>query len=303
MFTNIVAAAALVATVSAGSNFASDPNQYNGNSSCDASLTTTVKVVNRCPYDVYLWSVLKGMGCPSSDAVVLKTGDYYRENYRPAYEGSGVSLKLSKENSCGSDSIAQLEYYIDNSDQYGANYLDMSYVNCQSKECPTADLGYYLISGNQEGYSDIAGATANTGGPICPILSCDGWESCSGCSYILPDDTQTKSCNKDAPLTLYMCGSEAPGDESSYPSSSAAASSSSQVKSSSSAAQSSSSSPPPTSAAYVQKAEITQAPAESSSKPVNVKTEVVYVTEYAYVNAKRHAHAHAHGQRHQHFRA
>jgi hypothetical protein len=298
--TNFLATAALVAAVSA--DFSSDPNQYNGNSSCDASLTTTVKVVNRCPYDVYLWSVLKGMGCPSSDAVVLKTGDFYHENYRAPYQDAGVSLKLSKEDSCGTTSIAQLEYFIDSSDQYGANYLDMSYVNCQSKDCPTADLGYYLISGNQAGYSDIAGASATTDSTICPILSCSDFESCSGCSYVNPDDTQTKSCNKDAPLTLYLCGAEAPGDESSYPSSSAAGASSSQAKSSTPLASSSSSSSSSSAEAYVQKAEITSAPVASSKAP-NVKTEVVYVTEYAYVNAKRHAHAHVHGQRHQHFRA
>jgi hypothetical protein len=285
---NLAAAAALVATAVAASDFANDPNQYNGNSTCDESSTKRVRVFNRCSYPVYLWSVLKGQGCPSSDAAVIEPGSYYAENYRNPYQGAGVSLKLSKEDKCKGLDIAQLEYYIDSSATYGANYLDMSYVDCEGKDCPTAQEGYYLRSGNVDGEW-----AANDVNEICPILSCSGWEECSKCSYVLPDDRQTKSCNVDAPLDLYMCGAEAPGEE---PSQSPPAPSSSEVESSSAPEPTSSTVPSSSEEAYVQAAAVTPAP-----KPANTKVEVVYeyVTKVEYVNAKRHLHGH----RHQHFRA
>lgn len=290
---NLAAAAALVATAAATADFASDPNQYNGNSTCDESSSKRVRVFNRCSYPVYLWSVLKGQGCPASDAAVIEPGSYYAENYRNPYQGAGVSLKLSKDDKCKGVDIAQLEYYIDSSATYGANYLDMSYVDCGGQDCPTAKEGYYLKSGNVDGQWK-----ANDVNEICPVLSCDGWESCSQCSYVLPDDRQTKSCNVDAPLDLYMCGSEAPGAESSQPStapSSKEASTPAPSSSKSSAAPSSSSE-----AQYQAEAAAVTTPAPKAA-PVNTKVEVVYeyVTKVEYVNAKRHLHGH----RHQHFRA
>jgi len=296
----LAAAAALVATASAGADFASDPHQFNGNATCDETSSKRVRVFNRCDYPVYLWSVLKGQGCPSGEAAVIEPGNYYAENYRNPYQGAGVSLKLSKEDQCVKGSIAQLEYFIDSSPIYGANYLDMSYVDCYGdRDCPTASEGYYMRSGNVDGQWK-----ANDVNEICPVLACSGWEECSKCSYVLPDDRQTKSCHVDAPLDLYMCGAEAPGDEPSAP---PAAPSSSEAAPSSAPAPSSSSEPKPKPqpksskvADYeVNAAAITPAPVEQP-KPQNVKTkvEVVYVTQVEYVNAKRHAH-----HRHQHFRA
>ncbi|KAF2113398.1 hypothetical protein BDV96DRAFT_648362 [Lophiotrema nucula] len=294
---NLAAAAALVATAAAATDFANDPNQYNGNATCDESSSKRVRVFNRCSYPVYLWSVLKGQGCPASDAAVIEPGSYYAENYRNPYQGAGVSLKLSKDDQCKGVDIAQLEYYIDSSATYGANYLDMSYVDCGGQDCPTAQEGYYLKSGNVDGEW-----AANDVNEICPVLSCSGWETCAKCSYVLPDDRQTKSCNVDAPLDLYMCGSEAPGEESSQPSaapSSSKVKSSSAPKSTSTSKSTSSTEPSSSSEAYVQAAAVTT-PAPKAA-PVNTKVEVVYeyVTKVEYVNAKRHLHGH----RHQHFRA
>lgn len=265
-------AAALYTTASAISAAA-----FNGNATCDES-KPKVRVFNRCSYPVYLWSVLKGQGCPSDSAVKLETGGFYQENFREPVDGCGISLKLSKTTTCGADSTAQLEYFLEKTNPgYNYNYLDMSYVNCGSKDCPTSDSGYYLKSGNTK-----PGQMKNEVNEICPILSCSGFEDCAKFSYINPDDRQTKSCALDAPLDLHLCGSEAPGSEPAAPSKAAPAPEK----------------PKPT-AVYTPKVEAAPPVVTPAAEPQHIKTEVVYVTQYDYVNAKRHVHGH----RHQHFRA
>ncbi|KAF2650394.1 hypothetical protein K491DRAFT_608864 [Lophiostoma macrostomum CBS 122681] len=268
-----------------------------------------VKIVNRCSYDVNVWSILKGQGCPSTEGVVLSKGGIYQENYRQSDTG-GVSVKVSKTSACEIGSLTQLEYFIDTSEAYGGNYLDVSYVDCSSDNCPTKAEGYYMQAGTQ-----IGAFKASSDNQHCPILSCSNASECATMSYILPDDTQTKYCPSSQSMEFYMCGGEAPGSDdsddsssapsSSAPSSSAAPSSSDEVESSSAAPSSTSEAevetpsftlPATTPDVEVQAAAVTEAP--SSAAP-NVKTEVVYVTKFEYVNAKRHAHGH----RHQHFRA
>jgi hypothetical protein len=97
-----------------------------------------------------------------------------------------------------------------------------------------------------------------------------------------------------------MCGSEAPsGDDTASP---APASS---KKAESSSPKASSTVKAPTSADYkVNVAAVTPAAEiKDSVKTPKVKTKVVYVTAYEYVNAKRHEHVHAHARRHQPFHA
>lgn len=240
------------------------------------------RVINRCKYDVYLWSVFKGEGCPTDQMVTLKTGDVYAENYESSNGTSvGVSIKLSKSSVCKGADITQLEYYIDESSAYQGNYLDVSYVDCGGMDCPARKDGYYLVAGDQ-----IGKAKAAADNTWCPILSCTDAASCDKMSYVLPDDKQTKTCLTTSSMDFYMCGGEAPTED--YDSAP-------KHKPSSSSSSSTKPTPSPTSAeAYVHAAAVTSAP---SSTPGLIKTEVVYVT--AYVNGKRHEH----GRRHQAFHA
>lgn len=317
----IASTAALVATVAAAPS--PNANAFNLNSTCIES-EPKVRVYNRCPYDVYLWSVLTGPGCPSGDGAIVPQGEFYQENYRPAVGAIGTSIKISKTEACDPEDLLQLEYYIETSKPgYNYNYLDVSYVNCaETKSCPTASEGFYLKSGNVDGKF-----TANSLNNICPILSCSDWAECSKVAYVNWDDVQTKSCDPSADLDFYMCGGEAPGsDDTPVIASSAAAASSTSAPTSteeevyeptSTAAASSivvSSTVASSAVAVISSvvaeissvadeyevaaAAVTSAPAAVSSQAYHVKTEIVYVTEVAYVNAKRHAHGHRHQQFH-----
>lgn len=276
------ASAVLLATASARS-------AVELNKACQES-DTKAKIVNRCSYPVYIWSVFKDeIGCPSDKAVVLKTGETYQEKLQDDLHktGVGVSIKVSKSDYCTRGSIAQLEYYLSPDKAYPQNFLDVSYVDCQNNDCPTRQEGYYL---NVNNGTDVS--SANTGHvdmAICPTLSCSNQDECSKMSYVLPDDPQTKSCNQKTDMVWYMCGGEAPGSED-Y---TAPSPSSEEYKEET---------PAPTStkeAANYQvaaaAAEVTPAPVEEPKPSKKIRTEVVVVTKY--INAKRHAH------RHQHFHA
>lgn len=250
------------------------------NKECDLS-QPRARIINRCNYDVHLWSVFKGDGCPDSQMVTLKTGETYAENYHN-FTGTnvGISIKLSKSKECKGADITQLEYYRawdDANEKFRYNYLDISYVDCGGMDCPARKDGYYLVAGDQVG--PLKASAANT---WCPILSCSDAKSCDTMSYVLPDDVQTKTCEINANMDFYMCGSEAPdGDYDSTPKSKPSPSSTKQAGY------------PTTTPAevYAHAAAITPSPSSSL-----IKTEVVYVT--AYVNAKRHEHG-----RHQVFHA
>lgn len=255
------------------------------------------RIVNRCDYPVHLWSVFKGTGCPSDGMVTLKTGESYAENYHQptAGEKSGVSIKISKTEQCKGNDIVQLEYFLnkEGDPRFFGNYLDVSYVDCLDNDCPTKNEGYYLVAGSQTGSSK-----ASAGNTWCPILSCNDAASCAKLSYILPDDIATKTCDLDSSMTYYMCGGEAPTEE--YGSSPAAPAAS--AKDSAPAIpiidNIKNKAPAPAAAAAV-----TPAPAVNPGygPKVTTQVEIVYVTAYEYVNAKRHAHGHA--RRHQPFNA
>jgi hypothetical protein len=288
----ISAAAAMAVTVSARSAITL-------NKSCDTS-KPHAKVINRCPYEVNLWSVYKGNGCPSDEMVTLQPGETYSENYADPQGGDvGVSIKISKTNQCKGNPITQLEYFLQkNSPGFNFNYLDVSYVDCQSNEddCPTRQEGYHLVAGSQTGA--VKAAAENT---WCPVLSCSNPKECNKISYVGAYDVQTKTCETTENMEFYMCGGEAPGNE-------PAPSSSSSPKAESSAAPSTtlkkqtSAAPKPTQtqdsydvdAKVVAAAAVTPGPkAEEPVANLKTKTEVVYVTAYQTVNAKRHAHGHA----------
>lgn len=294
-----IAAAALLATASASKLVRKSTANFNAEANVNLPYA---KVVNRCSYDVYLWSIEKELGCNSDVAFKLGQGETYTENYRSNTSG-GVSIKMSKTDTCGGKDITQLEYKINTcadsaSGCVQGNFLDMSFVDCTDNldECPGRTDGFYMKTGNSNG--KFLSAVNNE---HCPIFNVYNAEEAAKVSYINWDDRQTKYCNEDANMELYLCGGEAPGAEDS--SSSSAAPSSSEAESSSApeptstvaASSSSSSSSSSEDAFVVAAAAVTEAPKVPAAAPV-VKTEVVYVTEY--VNKR-----HAHGRRHQHYRA
>lgn len=264
------------------------------------------RVINRCPYDVYLWSVDKQLGCGKESSKLLKkNGGQWEEQMQDGTDG-GISIKLSKWDDCGGKELSQLEYKIDNSTVgFTGNYLDMSFVDCQVKgDCPGWHDGFYLQSGKTGKTNQIYKASENN--EHCPILKAANAAEAAKISYVLPDDRQTKYCNENADLVLYLCGDQAP--DASAPSSAAP---SSAAPSSSKAASSSSykalpttlqvtPSKPASSAEDVQvkAAAVTPAPqAPEPEAPKAVKTVVTYVT--AYVDApvrKRHAHGRRHNR-------
>ncbi|KAI8938390.1 hypothetical protein NX059_004286 [Plenodomus lindquistii] len=304
LITFLSAATAMVATASART-------AVKLNEECDTT-QPYARVINRCDYDVHLWSVLKGDGCPGEGMVTLKKGETYSENYDKATDATGVSIKISKTTECKGNDIVQLEYFLNQKkgeEKFWGNYLDVSYVDCLDNDCPTKHEGYYLVAGNQTG-----AATASAGNTWCPILSCHDAASCAKCSYILPDDVQTKTCDLESSMDFYMCGGDAPTEDyDSAPVASQAASSAAPSKAASSAAPSKAVSSAAAISSVddgykVKAAAVTPAPAapkddkdNSYHQKTKTHVEVVYVTAYEYVNAKRHAHGHA--RRHQEFHA
>ncbi|KAF2877461.1 hypothetical protein BDV95DRAFT_480761 [Massariosphaeria phaeospora] len=293
----LAAAAALVATVSADVSAAA----FNLNSTCDTA-QPKARVFNRCPYKVYLWSVLQGKGCPPDGGAVLEPGAFYQENFRYPSDDKpdvGVSIKISKINTCSKEvDNVQLEYFMeDRADKqpWKGNYHDVSYVDCLGNSCPTKKEGFYMKSGNENGQFMASEANPN----ICPELSCNNPTDCAKVAYIMPDDKRTKTCDLKANVDFYMCVDSPEGDYSApstpeepeeEPKETSAETPKETAAPSSSAPVATSDAPAYTPEPQVQK--------EAVHEP-NVKTEVVYVTQFEYVNAKRHAHGH----RHQQFRA
>lgn len=288
-------AAAMVATVSA---YGEGPKQKMNALQLQDSFNPNqpyARIVNRCDYDVYLWSIIDAIGC--NGMVTLKKGEAYHENYQMPIDGKGTSIKISKKPVCKGLDITQLEYYIEkNKPGFNGNYLDVSYVDCLGDDCPTMKEGYYLRAGDQL----TKATTASANNKICPVLSCTDEASCKKISYVLPDDIQTRSCDTDQSMVFYMCGGDPPSSNDSAPASSSSAPSS---KAAYSAPKPSIASPvvPKPSPIKSDAAYITSAPEVKEAKVPKVKTNVVYVTKYEYVNAKRHAHGHA--RRHQNFHA
>lgn len=293
--TLLSAAAATVTTVSA------TRNAVTLNQQCNKS-KPVARVINRCDYPVYVWSVFKGLGCPTNEMVTLKKGESYAENYEIATDSSeqqGVSIKISKTPECKGGDITQLEYFLDNRSitpkAFQLNYCDVSYVDCLGGDCPTKKEGYYLQVGS--GTARAARKTADNS--WCPILSCNDAASCAKMSYIMPDDVQTKTCDFDSSMDFYMCGGQAPSSEDANP-----VPVNSKKPDSSSPKPSSTAKAPSSIVEYkANVAAVTNAPEVQEPKAPKIKTKVVYVTAYEYVNAKRHEHAQAHARRHQPFHA
>ncbi|CBX90675.1 hypothetical protein IAQ61_002164 [Plenodomus lingam] len=311
LITFLSAATAMMATASAKKSSKQDEERIAPklNKECNFE-EPHARIINRCPYPVHLWSVLKGDGCPDHGMVTLETGEVYSENYDKAVDSTGVSIKISKTEECKGNDIVQLEYFLQDkpeTPEFNYNYLDVSYVDCLGNDCPTKHEGYYLVAGNQTGK-----AKASADNTWCPILSCHDGASCAKCSYILPDDVQTKTCDHHSSMEFYMCGGEAPTEEyKPAPVASDAPSDAPSPTPSPVASSSQAQSPAPAASPIDDDEYEAQPPVvtpvavvnkEDESDPkTKTQVEVVYVTAYEYVNAKRHAHGHA--RRHQPFRA
>ena len=261
------------------------------------------KVVNRCPYDVYLWSIDKEMGCSSGSTKKLSKGGSHTEQFRNGTNG-GISIKISKWNQCGGKDQTQLEYKIVYPGQ-GAppgNYLDMSFVDCRGGDCPGWKEGFYMGAGKSGHVSIQQASTVNN--ERCPEFMVANPAEAAKVSYVLPDDRQTKWCQAKSNLDLYLCGSEKPdfSDESApsaAPSSSKIAAPSQPQPSSFQVLPSKPAAAPSKSAddVKVKAAEVTAAPkAPAPEAPKNVKTVITYVTVSVDAPQKRHAH----GRRHNH---
>jgi hypothetical protein len=294
----LLSAAAAVSVIATAAATVTEKTAVQLNKECDHS-RPYARIINRCDYDVHLWSVFRGIGCPTDGMVTLKKGETYSENYQKPKGGDvGVSIKVGKTTDCKAGDIVQLEYFLEErqgKEDFWGNYLDVSYVDCLNGDCPTRKEGYYLQSGNQTGVAKASAANTR-----CPILACSDAASCSKMSYVLPDDVQTKSCDLESSMDFYMCGSHPPTADDEKPASPA-----SSQKADSSAPKPSSTLKAPSSAGYkVDVAAVTKAPEiKEPANPPKIKTKVVYVTAYEYVNAKRHEHAQAHARRHQPFHA
>lgn len=286
----LVSAAAVVATASASSE--RNAVKING---IVANQNGQAYIINRCSYDVNIWSVYKGDGCPTDEMVTLKKGQTYSETFQLPQNGVGVSIKISKTKQCKGNDITQFEYFYDtNNGQYNGNYVDISYVDCLGGDCPTMKEGYYFRAGNPSTVN-TAVDNANTRNPT---MSCTDPVSCAKISYILPDDVQTKYSSLNQSVYYYMCGGQAPSADDSLPASSSKKVESPAAKPTPSKASSAAENVKVNAAAITPAAEIKE-PAHTPK----VKTNVVYVTKYEYVNAKRHEHVHAHARRHQNFHA
>lgn len=294
--TLLTAATALIATTSASSiiNLSKREKTAEYNATCNGD-AVTAKIVNRCPYDVYIWSIEKQLGCSADAGLKLSKGAFYNENLRKAIDEVGVSIKISKYEECGGHDLTQLEYFVKDDD----NFHDISFVDCTSGDCPGWHDGFYFKTGNEGG-----AYTSATNNEHCPVFSVNGPEEAAKVAYVKWDDRQTKWCDARASMEFYLCGSEAPGDEPSdvpsTPSSIEEAAPSSteayeQPFTTETPAYTPADTPAYTPEMEVAAAEITSAPAQQPN--VNIKTEVVYTT--VYVKEKRHAHGH----RHQRFRA
>jgi hypothetical protein len=300
-------AAAMVATASASSDYGQTRDAVTLNAACDKS-APHARIVNRCDYPVNIWSVYKGLGCPTSQMVTLKTGESYNENYAIAKEDSdtqGVSIKISKSEECKGNDITQLEYFLDDRNstdpKFRLNYLDVSYVDCLDKDCPGMKEGYYLRVGTKTARA----AKLTMDNSWCPIQACHDPVSCALMSYIMPNDVQTKTCDFSSNMEFYLCGSEAPSEDDEAPASSAPASSQKAETPSSKPSSTTEVSSKADGYAVKAAAVVTPAPEVPEVKEPKVKTKVVYVTAYEYINAKRsdHGHAQAHARRHQAFHA
>lgn len=118
-------------------------------------------VSNRCPYDIWIWSVNQGS---DSGPIHVPSRTQYSEPVRSSCSGCGTSIKVSKSEQLSGGSQTQFEYSIVGGNQM---WYDISFVDCASgnsaDKCPGHDLGLTMNSPNQ-----ACGVAQCSGGSYCP---------------------------------------------------------------------------------------------------------------------------------------
>ncbi|KAF1844560.1 uncharacterized protein K460DRAFT_365506 [Cucurbitaria berberidis CBS 394.84] len=117
-------------------------------------------VSNRCPYDIWLWSVDQSHW---SAPIHIPARTQYSEPFRSSCNGCGTSMKISKSNQLVGGAHTQFEYSIVNNQIW----YDISFVDCAKGEsasaCPGHDKGLTMDSPEQ-----ACGKASCTGGSYCP---------------------------------------------------------------------------------------------------------------------------------------
>lgn len=165
-------------------------------------------VSNRCPYDIWLWSVDQGH---SSGPIHIPARTKYSEPFRSTCNGCGSSLKISKTDQLVAGQHTQFEYSIAD----GNLWYDISFVNCakggSASDCPGHDGGLAMDSPEQ-----ACGKANCAAGSYCPTqsyyvdlpkqkLGLD--EPVFGCLGKGTDmDLYMKVCSNEAPLKRSIAG-------------------------------------------------------------------------------------------------
>jgi hypothetical protein len=123
-----------------------------------ASLVLAGKAVvaNRCPYDIWVWSI--STGHPSTSFMIPA-----RSTHSEEYTGSSTSLKISKSEALVAGQHTQFEYSI----AAGQLWYDISFVDCAKGEsassCPGHDEGLAMDASD-----DSCGKIDCPAGEYCP---------------------------------------------------------------------------------------------------------------------------------------
>lgn len=171
-------------------------------------------ISNRCPYDIWLWSVDQGY---SSGPIHIPARTKYSEPFRSACSGCGSSLKISKTDQLVAGHQTQFEYSIAD----GNLWYDVSFVDCakggSASDCPGHDRGLAMDSPEQ-----ACGKATCAAGSYCPTqayyvdlpkqkLGLE--EPVYGCLGKGTDmDLYMKVCNDEAPLKRSIAGRMAVDD-------------------------------------------------------------------------------------------
>lgn len=165
-------------------------------------------VSNRCPYDIWLWSVDQGY---SSLPIHIPARTKHSEPFRSACNGCGSSLKISKTDQLISGQQTQFEYSIAD----GNIWYDISFVDCakgeSASDCPGHDKGLAMDSPEH-----ACGKANCAAGSYCPTQSyyvdfpkpklglADPVFGCPGKGTGM--DLYMKVCSDEAPLKRSIAG-------------------------------------------------------------------------------------------------
>lgn len=165
-------------------------------------------VSNRCPYDIWLWSVDEGY---SSGPIHLPARTKYSEPFRSACDGCGSSLKISRTNQLIAGQHTQFEYSIADDNIW----YDISFVDCakgsSASDCPGHDMGLAMDSPEE-----ACGKAICAAGSYCPTQSYyvdipklklgldDPVFGCPGRGTGM--DLYMKVCSDEAPLKTSIAG-------------------------------------------------------------------------------------------------